>query len=282
VGLLAARLPQVVVVQAALAVTSVRRAHPDIRVGLAHRAYHRSMLGVSLRRADAVVTVTEWMRGQLLESARGLDPDRVHVVPEGVVRPATAGHERDRSRVPTVLFVSTLFPYKGAARLVDALGALRATRPDLAWQCRVVGRDPTGGAMLADLSRRIDAVGLGDRVTLVGSVPHDRVWDEYAAADVFVYPSRVESFGLPPLEAMAAGVPVVASDAPGVAEVVGGAARVVDVTDADALAAAIAEVLTADSVRRELARGGAQRAADLSWDRAAERLVEVLRGVARS
>jgi glycosyltransferase involved in cell wall biosynthesis len=136
--------------------------------------------------------------------------------------------------------------------------------------------------MLAELNRRIDARGLGDHVTLVGPVPHDRVWDEYAAADVFVYPSRVESFGLPPLEAMAAGVPVVASDAPGVAEVVGGAARVVDVTDADALAAAIAELLTAESVRRELARGGAQRAADLSWDRAAERLAEVLRGVARS
>ncbi len=87
VGLLAAKIPQVVVVQAPLAVTSIRASHREVPVSAVHRAYHRSMLGISLRRAEAVVTVTEWMREQLLQSVRGLDAGRVHVVSEGVEAP---------------------------------------------------------------------------------------------------------------------------------------------------------------------------------------------------
>ncbi len=94
-----------------------------------------------------------------------------------------------------------------------------------------------------ELRSRIDADGLGDRVELVGPLSHERVWDEYADADLFVYPSQLESFGLPPLEAMVAGVPVITSSAPSVREVVGDAARVVDVTRAERFAACIAELL---------------------------------------
>jgi glycosyltransferase involved in cell wall biosynthesis len=277
IGLLGARIPQVVVVQAALALASVRAAHRDVPVSAAHRAYHRVMLGPSLRRADAVVTVTEWMRAELLRSVRRLDPSRVHVVPEGVAPPEARAVADAPARV--VLFVSTLFPYKGADLLVDALAHLRAHRPDLDWTCRIVGRDPAGGATHARLRTRLDELGIGDRVTLVGPVAPERIREEYAAAGVFVYPSQVESFGLPPLEAMAAGVPVVASDAPGISEVVGEAARVVDARDAPRLAGAIAEVLTSAPLRRDLEQAGARRARMLSWDHAAAGLVEVLRGV---
>ena len=175
--------------------------------------------------------------------------------------------------------MSTLFPYKGAGFLVDALGHLRSSRPELEWTCRVVGRDPSGGATSAELRSRIDAHGIGDRVALVGAVDHARVWDEYADADVFVYPSQLESFGLPPLEAMAAGVPVITSAAPSVREVVDDAARVVDVTDAEGFAAAIAELLTSDSVRRTLQEAGRHLVRRRTWDAAAARLVTVLRQV---
>jgi glycosyltransferase involved in cell wall biosynthesis len=282
VGLLAAGIPQVVVVQSALAVRSVRESHPEVPVGVAHRAYHRTILGVSLRRADAVVTVSDWMRDQLLRSVRGLDAGRVHVVPEGVVTRAGAARSSVRRRPRTLVFVSTLFAYKGAGLLVEALGSLRARRPDLEWTCRIVGRDPSGGSTSAELRSRLACSDIADRVTLVGPVSHERVWDEYAGADIFVYPSQLESFGLPPLEAMAAGVPVIASTAPGVREVVGDAARVVEVTDAVAFADSIAELLTSDSARQELVRAGDRLVANRTWDHAATRMTAVLRDAASS
>jgi glycosyltransferase involved in cell wall biosynthesis len=278
VGLLAARIPQVVVVQSPLAVRTVRESHPTVPVDAVHRAYHRMMLGVSLRRADAVVTVTEWMRGQLVRSVPRLDGERVHVVPEGVALPAGGAPRPVRSGPPRrLLFVSTIFPYKGAGLLVDALGHLRAHHPDLDWSCRIVGRDPSAGVTSEALRSRIEAFRIGDRVNLVGPVSHERVWEEYAGADVFIYPSQLESFGLPPLEAMAVGVPVIASTAPSVREVVGDAARVVDVTDPEGFATTIAELLTSDSARRELRQAGDQLVARRTWDAAAERLVTVLR-----
>ncbi len=277
VGLLGARIPQVVVVQSPLSVRSVRESHPAVPVDAAHRAYHRAMLGVSLRRADAVVAVTEWMRGQLLQSVRGLDAHRVHVVSEGVRVPPGVAPEPARATPGRILFVSTLFPYKGAGLLVSALGHLRARHADLEWTCRIVGRDPSGGVTAGQLRSHIDSLGLGDRVDLVGAVPHERVWDEYAAADVFVYPSELESFGLPPLEAMAVGVPVITSTAPSVREVVGDAARVVDATRPDEFASTIAELLTSNPARRELRRAGLQLVASRTWDAAAGRMLTVLR-----
>jgi glycosyltransferase involved in cell wall biosynthesis len=278
IGLLAAKIPQVVVVQAPLAVTSIRASHREVPVSAVHRAYHRSMLGISLRRAEAVVTVTEWMREQLLQSVRGLDAGRVHVVSEGVEAPTGDDARRLPRRGPLrVLFVSTLFSYKGAGLLVDALGRLRVRRPELDWVCRIVGRDPSGGETSRALRARIDAGGVADRVTLVGPVSPEQVWDEYAGADLFVYPSQLESFGLPPLEAMAAGVPVIASAAPAVREVVGDAARVVDVTDRESFATGIEELLASASAREELREAGRRRVETRTWDHAAERLLTVLR-----
>jgi glycosyltransferase involved in cell wall biosynthesis len=280
VGLLGARIPQVVVVQAPLAVPSIRASHRDVPVDRPHRAYHRVVLGPSLRRAEAVVAVTEWLRGELLRSVPGLDPARVHVVPEGV-DPVTVVPANDRlGAPPTILFVSTLFPYKGAAPLIDALGRLHAVHPALGWTCRIVGRDPSGGETSRGLRARATELGVASRVAIVGAVPHADIGREYAAAELFVYPSQLESFGLPPLEAMAAGVPVITSDAPSVREVVDDGARVVDVTDPDQFAAAIAELLMSDEARRDLARAGHRVAARRTWTETAARMDAVLRSVA--
>lgn len=285
VGLLRARLPQVVVVQAPLAVPTIRRRHRAlVASSIAHRVYHRATLGPALRRADAVVAVTDWLRRELLASIPRLDPARVVAVPEGVVVPEGAAGAPGPApgAPPTVLFVSTLFPYKGARELVDALAHLGRERPDLDWRARIVGPDPTGGRTAAALREQARAAGpeVGARVEVAGPVPHEQVWQEYAAASVFVYPSRLETFGLPPLEAMAMGTPVVASDAPAVAEVVGDAALVVDPTDPAALAGAIATLLDDRAARAELVERGRRHAAAMTWDAAAASLVEVLRAAA--
>lgn len=280
VGLLLARIPQIVVVQAPLAVPTIRARHSDlVRTDLAHRAYHRAALGLTLKRACAVVTVSAWLRCELLESIPRLDPRRLHVVAEGVVRPPPAAVRRSVGSGNRILFVSTLFPYKGAAELVAALRLLARDHPQLPWECRIVGRDPSGGRTTAQLEEQIRFFSLTDRVTLVGPIPHDMIWREYRGADLFVYPSRLETFGLPPLEAMAVGVPVIASVAPSVAEVVGDAAQIVDPADAAALARAMAEVLGSTDRRAALVAKGHRRAATLSWEATAERFVAIARAI---
>lgn len=284
VGFLRASIPQIVVVQSPLALPTIRRESAHlVRSNPLRRTYHRLCMGPTLRRADAVVAVSNWLRGHILRSYPSIDPDRVHVIYEGVDHPPPC----DRTDPPSadrdhrILFVSTLYPYKGATELIDALGALASRRPDLPWTCRLVGPDPAGGTTLDALSRQADLAGIGDRVELTGFIPRSQVWSEYRTAGVFVYPSRLETFGLPPLEAMAAGTPVVASNAASVGEVVGDAALTVDPTDAVALGEALATVLTSAPTRERLVAAGRQRAAELSWDATADAFVGLAHEVAR-
>jgi glycosyltransferase involved in cell wall biosynthesis len=281
VGLVAARLPQVVVVQNALVLPSVRAQVPEADVGVGRRVYFRSLLGRSLRGAEQVVAVTTWVRDEILRNVDGIEPRRVRVVPEGVAPNPDPKPATDVASTPRILFVSTLFRYKGAELLLDALGRVRSDRPDLGWECRIVGRDPSGGALTDALRAQAAALGVDDRVTLAGASAPEGLVREYREATVLVYPSLVESFGLPPLEAMAAGLPVIASHAPGVAEVVGDAAVVVDPTRPEALADAIVRVLSSAPTRDALRSAGLRRAAELSWDHAAHELLPVLRDAVR-
>lgn len=280
VGILRARIPQVVVVQSPLAVPSIRADYAHLmRQSALHRAYFRAMLGPSLRRVDAVIAVSTWLRSELLRSVAGLDPERVHAVPEGVGHPPD-GPMIAKASPPVILFVSTLFGYKGASDLVEALGILAEHMPRVAWSARFVGKDPSGGVESARLAQRANELDVGDRVTLVGPLRHDEVWNAYATATVFVYPSRLETFGLPPLEAMASGVPVIASNAPSVRSVVAGAAITVDPQDHRALAEQLCELLTSPARRAALVKAGYRRASELSWDNAAAQIRDVVARVA--
>lgn len=276
VGLVAARLPQVVIVQAPLSVPSIRRDHVHFgKLRFQKRAYFRATVGAGLRRADRVVAVSNWLRSELLRSYRFLDPSRVHAVTEGVAPPPTTLAPVERADPPRILFVSTLFPYKGAGHLVEALGLLAAEHPRLPWRCKLVGRDPAGGEATQRLRNRAEELRIDSRVDIVGPVAHGDVWNEYAAASVFVYPSELETFGLPPLEAMAMGVPVVASTAPSVVEVVGPAATIVDPRDHPALAAALLDVLTSDDTRRRLIVAGRVRSGEFPWSATAAELIRI-------
>jgi glycosyltransferase involved in cell wall biosynthesis len=223
--------------------------------------------------------VSEWVRTELLRSFPDLDPSHVTTVHEGVAPPPPRATTESR-RSGLLLFVSTLFAYKGAELFIDALSTLKAVRPDVDWRARLVGRDPTGGATSTRLRALAEGRDLAGRVELVGAVPHDQVWTEYQRAEIFVYPSQLETFGLPPLEAMAMGTPVVVSDAPPLVEIVDDAGLVVDPTDANAFATALARLLDSDGERQRLRDAGLRRVGELTWDRAAAALAEVLRHVA--
>jgi glycosyltransferase involved in cell wall biosynthesis len=178
-----------------------------------------------------------------------------------------------------VLFSSSLWPYKGATLLVDALAELERKQPELDWECRFIGKDPSGGAELGRLNDAVARHGLGRRVTIVGNVAFGDIWQEYVDADVLAYPSLLESFGLPALEAMACATVVVASDIPALREVVGDAGVLVDPRDTSAFADELVEVVGSPARRQQLVEAGRRRAAEMTWDATAEGVVAAARAV---
>jgi glycosyltransferase involved in cell wall biosynthesis len=189
-----------------------------------------------------------------------LDPSRVHVVPHAidhdVFRPG------DEEREPFLLYPARPWPHKNHTRLFEAFASLRQSRPQL----RLV---LTGGGL-----ERLDPLPPG--VERWGVVSQERLASLYRRAACLVFPSLYEGFGLPPLEAMASGCPVAASNAAAIPEVCGDAAVLFDPTDPEAIAAAILE---ADSRADELRAPGIERAARFTWSETARRHEEVYRAV---
>ena len=239
--------------------------------------WHRTAVERALRHADAVVVPTQAVADELARHVRAERP--MHVVGEGVSAalavPADAASRKTALRLPEppyLLTLATIEPRKGLDILLDALARASAPRVPLV----VVGQPGWGGV---DVERRAAELGLGDRVRLLGRLSDADLAVALTGATALVAPSRAEGFGLPVLEAMAAGVPVVSSDAPALIEVGGGATVTVPVGDDAALADALAEVVRSDGLRAELAGAGRRRAAEFSWAAAARRLWAVYAGL---
>jgi len=275
IATMATGTPQIVVIQAPLSVRSIRAQtpHGDELVSRGKRLYYDLMMPVSMRKADRVVAVST----HLAEHIRRSWPDsdsKLTVIHEGVdaagFEPRTSDESKADGRDPYVLFVSTLFPYKNADRLIEAFALLKSGggAPDRLRLC-IAGRDPDGGQRqrLEELAARC---GVDTSVDLLGVVPHEGIADFYRGASAFVFPSAVETFGLPVLEAMASGVPVIASDRMSVPEVVGDAGIVVDPDSLADLAQAIERVLADEGLRSELIEAGHRRVGELSWRRVAD------------
>jgi len=198
--------------------------------------------------------------------------DRLVVIPPGVEPVAgDASHGRRVAGTASyVLALGTIEPRKNLPRLVEAFDAVAAVEPDL--RLVVVGPDGWGLERFEAAVRQARAA---DRIVRLGYVSADTRADLTAGATVLAYPSLDEGFGLPPLEAMASGVPVVASNAAVLRDVLGDAALLVDPTDVPALGAALLEAVSDDSLRARLAAAGPVRAAAYPWSRAARSFVEL-------
>ncbi len=235
--------------------------YPDLIRRALHRGAH--LHAVSQFVADEIVDVF------------AVDRDRVHVVHNGVDSAhkgdAAAGH----ARVATdhyILAVGTIEPRKDLPLLVDAFDALAEDDKDL--HLVVVGQDGWGAA---SFTAAVERARNGDRVVRPGWVDDRARADLVAGAQAFAYPSKYEGFGLPPLEAMAAGVPVVATRAGALPEVLGDAARLVEPGDAGALASALHDVLDDEAERERLMKAGRERAGGYSWDACAAGVVALYR-----
>jgi glycosyltransferase involved in cell wall biosynthesis len=259
---LAARLPQVVTVHDLTLLT-----HPEW-----HQATKVRYFGWAMRRAVAAATrvlcVSATTAADLAERL-GVDADRVAVTPLGTdLRPAPGEQvESVRRRLglhgPYLLGLGTVEPRKDLPTLVRAFAALASDLPHHLVLAGLAGWD--GG----ELAAAVAASGVADRIVLPGYVPEADKAALLTGADVFAYPSRYEGFGLPVLEAMACGVPVVTTTGGSLPEVAGDAATLIDPGDHDALAAAIAKLAADPAARQDAAARGLRRAATFTWDRCA-------------
>lgn len=228
--------------------------------------------GLERIRSEAAMVLVPTEAGRREFTAQGFDPARLEVVPLGVDPPGpVAPHVQDEALVrhgverPYVLFVGTAEPRKGLDVLTAAMG--RLDRPEVT----LVLVGPQGWG-------EVDLAGLGHVVRL-GHLPEADLAALRAAAAVCALPSRAEGFGLPVLEAMAAGAPVVTTAGTPMEEFAHGVARFVPVGDAEALADALGDVLDDPALAQRMGAAGVQRAAEYTWSRTARRVLDVYRKV---
>ncbi|HET7035356.1 MAG TPA: glycosyltransferase family 1 protein [Thermomicrobiaceae bacterium] len=244
----------------------------------AKQRYLRWMTRRTVEHAARVIAVSEHTRRDILSSYH-VAPERVVVVPNGVgpeFRPAGDSDETQALRAAHglppefVLFVGTLQPRKNLIGLLRAWARVESDAPLV-----IVGAP---GWQYQPIFDEVRALGIGERVIFTGYAGDLAPW--YRAATVFVYPSLYEGFGLPVIEAMACGTPVVTSNLSALPEVAGDAALTVDPEDRDALAGAIARLLGDAELRASLRERGLARAGHFSWERTARETAAVYHAAA--
>ena len=245
------------------------------------RWYRQKGYPHTAKAADAIIINSESLRTEI-DRYLDVDPAKLHLIPEAVdhdlFRPGDPDEARERLaqrygvRGPFVLFVSSLWPYKNCDGLLRAFA--RAGLPDHRLVVVGPGRDV---AYVAELRALADSLGVAGRVDWVGGVPLEETAHFYRAASVFAYPSHNETFGLPILEAMATGCPVVTSDRSAMPETAGGAALLADPEEPESIAAALEEACGSEApLLRKL---GLERAQEFTWAATAARTLEVYRAV---
>lgn len=232
------------------------------------------LMPYSARRAARVITPSERTKDDLV-SEYGLSPDKIVVTPEAAgpqFRPDMEAAALDAVRTrfglgrPFILTLGNLQPRKNLGRLVQAYAALKATG-QIDHQLVIAGQ-PRWRADV--LTSQVRAAGLENEVRFTGYVHDSDLPALYAAADCLAFPSLYEGFGLPVLEAMACGTPVVASNAGAIPEVAGSAAILVNPYRVDEISRALQRILSDAGGRRDLRERGLERARLFSWDRTAE------------
>lgn len=239
------------------------------------RLYYQLVFPHLVPGATAVITPTEATKKDVMRSF-GIRGERIAVTPYGIDSQFFDGVKvRDGAdETPEILFFGPPIKRKNLDAVLNAL-AYPARGSRLARATLMI----TGGAadQFPAYRDRIRFLGLTDRVRWLGMVPFAALPSLLASADLVVYPSFYEGFGFPPLESMAAGTPVVASNASCLPEVLGDAALLIDPHDVDALRKAMIAALEDDGLRRSLSAKGRARARLYTWERCAELTVAVYR-----
>jgi glycosyltransferase involved in cell wall biosynthesis len=242
--------------------------------------YFRHLVPRVLGRSRLVVADSESTRRDVLRHYRlpaekvrvvypGFDPRRFHLSVESAI----AAPDRE----PYLLYVGNILPHKNLERLVEAFAAVRRLHG-----CRLVIRGSGRRVHVRVLRARIEALGVADAVSFVGYADGDSLRRLYEGAVSLVFPSLGEGFGLPVLEAMASGTPVITSTVSSLPEVAGDAALAVDPLDVPALIEAMVRVLTKPELRSKLRHRGFRQVEQFSWARTGEQVSGLLDSVLRA
>ena len=249
-------------------------ANPQYVAGFHRRFYAKFMFQRLVRKADAILCVSQFTKGELLRLTGG-HAEKMKVIHNGVdsswfdIKKAERPHPK-----PYLLFVGNVKPHKNLRRLLQAFGEIQGKIPhDLV----IVGKKEgfiTGDREVAD-----QAEAFGNRVRFTGLLEEDQLRQFYVFADLMVFPSLYEGFGFPPLEAMAAGIPVACSNAASLPEVCGDAVVYFDPMDPADIARKIVQVMENTKAREDMVRRGAARAKGFSWATSAMETNNAIEGV---
>jgi glycosyltransferase involved in cell wall biosynthesis len=252
---------------------------PQFHILREHIKY-RIFLSNSIGRADRIIAVSKNTANDL-ERHLGIPKEKISVVYEGIdhslyspVRDeGQLRQAREKYSLPAgfILYVGNIEPRKNIPALLKAFSKIRAAHPGL-WLV-IAGKKGWKYREIFKMMERDSELSLN--VKFIDYVEERHLPALYSLASVFVYPSLYEGFGLPPLEAMACGVPVVASSASSVPEVVGAAALLVDPKDADSIADAVIRILKDKKLAAELSRRGPERAKMFDWEKTAKETIRI-------
>lgn len=247
-------------------------------------AYARAQMWAAARRSDCILTVSEASKRDILHLFN-VPPEKIVVVYNAIdshfsVTPSEDAVARVRERYQLdhkfVLYVGNIKPHKNLVRLIEAFDELRRSGQD-DLKLLIIGDQIS---KLPALRRAVHRHKLHKHVRFLGYVADDQLAILYRLASVFAFPSLYEGFGLPPLEAMASGTPVVTSNVSSMPEVVGDAAVLVNPYDVDAIVDGLRRVLTDPVLAAEMRRKGIERAREFSWERSVAQTWAVYQTVA--
>jgi glycosyltransferase involved in cell wall biosynthesis len=257
---------------------------PQYLPGRAAYAYARASIWMATRRANRILTVSETSKSDILRRFN-VPADKITVVYNAIderlrATPSPEDVERVKARFqlkdPFALYVGNIKPHKNLERLIDAFDRLRHEAGFETLKLVIIGDQLT---RYQGLRRAVHRHKLYKHVRFFGFVPLETLAVLYRLAGVFVFPSLYEGFGLPPLEALASGTPVVTSNASSLPEVVGDAAVLVDPYDPDSIADGMRKVLTDSDLRASLREKGLAKANEYSWTRSVEQIHQVYQDV---
>jgi glycosyltransferase involved in cell wall biosynthesis len=227
--------------------------------------YFRWVVKSAARRAYRVLTVSEFSKKEILEWS-GLSEEKVVVVGNGVGAEFTPIGPSYNPGYKYLLYVGNHRPHKNLSRLLRAFSKLQANGLRL-----VISGEPD-----KTLQIQIEILNLGSRVCFTGFIPDANLPDLYRGAIALIFPSLYEGFGLPPLEAMACGTPVITSNVSSLPEVVGDSAILVDPFDENALSYNIEKLINDDDLRKYLSLKGISRSKQFTWERTAKLTQSIL------
>jgi len=213
-------------------------------------------------RAEAIITVSHFTARQV-ETLLGVERARIHVVHHGVTARTVTAARREQ----VILNVGAIQRRKNLVRLIDAF-----ERVDPCWRLVLAG---SAGYGAEEIFERIESSPASARIIRTGYVSNTELAGWYARAMIFAFPSLDEGFGMPVLEAMAAGIPVLTSNRSALPEVAGDAALLVDPEDTDALTRTLRDLTESESLREDLTKRGRNRVREFSWKTAADRTWQV-------